>query len=129
MNAIQKMLQASSDLNALEAATESYVELETILKNKSINHDDLIIMAIHAAVSHLLKSKRRHLVREDTLEPISLDTYDDLVRLRHLCSERFESSDIDSEIFDLLGLLDLSSISILKSNESSVVYEFDSTFK
>lgn len=128
MNGIQKVLEASSDLRTLEAASEVYGELNVSLMVPKISPDDLIIMAIHASVSKILKSDHYDIVRIDNYEPISDETYYDLLRIQSLCIDRFESSDADEEIFTLLAKVNLSSITTLDKSKNPISYESNSTF-
>ena len=128
MNGIQKVLEASSDLRTLQVASEVYEELKVILINPQVSPDDLIIMAIHASISKILKSYRNDIVHIDNYNPISDETYYDLLRIKSLCIDRFESSDADDAIFTLLAKVNLSSITILDNSENLISYESDSTF-
>lgn len=128
MNGIQKVLEASSDLRTLEVATEVYEELKMGLKNPQISPDDLIIMAIHASVSKILKSYHYEIVHIDNYEPISDETYFNLLRIKSLCVDRFEASDADEEIFTLLAKVNLSSITTINTSKNPISYESNSTF-
>lgn len=128
MNAIQKLLEASSDLRTLEVAVEVFQELKESLKTPQISPDDLIIMSIFASVSHILDNDHEDIIRLDTGHPISDDDYSNLLRIKNLCIQRYMSSDLDDILFKLLSDIDLSSIEIFKEENNSVSYEFNSTF-
>jgi hypothetical protein len=128
MNGIQKVLEASLDLGTLQDASQVYEDLNLSLESPKISPDDLIIMAIHASVSKILKSYHYEIVRIDNYEPISDETYYDLLRIQSLCISRFESSDADDEIFTLLAKVNLSSITTIDNSKNPISYESNSTF-
>ena len=128
MNGIQKVLEASSDLRTLQIASEIYEDLNLSLESPNISPDDLIIMAVYASVSKILKSYHYEIVHIDNYEPISDETYFNLLRIKSLCVDRFEASDADEEIFTLLAKVNLSSITTLDKSKNPISYESNSTF-